>query len=329
MTSQRNPEIETLTAQLLKGDRRALGKGITLVESTQEGDEKDAEQLLTGIMPNSGKSLRLGVSGSPGVGKSTFIEALGMSFIAKGKRVAVLAIDPSSPVTGGSILGDKTRMDRLAVSPDSFIRPSPSGDVSGGVARHTRESILLCEAAGYEMIIVETVGVGQSDVVVSSMVDYFILLQQPYAGDELQGIKRGILELADLICVTKADGESLLAAQRTKGDLEQALSFGYGSRDIAAKVFLVSKDNPSTIAVLANQLIAMSNDLAFKENLAARRREQTQMWFDHEVQSYVMEFLKKTRKTQFYRQSCHEAEEQSIPISSAARKFGQRLLKAP
>lgn len=209
--------------RLIAGDRATLARAITLVESTREDHRREAEALVEKVLPASGKSIRLGISGSPGVGKSTFIEAFGQRIIADGHRVAVLAVDPSSRRTGGSILGDKTRMEELSRSPDAFIRPSPSGGTLGGVARRTREAIVLCEAAGFDVIIVETVGVGQSETTVADMVDLFCLLLSPAAGDELQGIKKGIVELAELIVVNKADGPLLATAQRTVADYRAAL----------------------------------------------------------------------------------------------------------
>jgi LAO/AO transport system kinase len=209
--------------RLIAGDRATLARAITLVESTREDHRREAETLVERVLPASGKSIRLGISGSPGVGKSTFIEAFGQKIIADGHRVAVLAVDPSSRRTGGSILGDKTRMEVLTRTTDAFIRPSPSGGTLGGVARRTREAIVLCEAAGFDVIIVETVGVGQSETTVADMVDLFCLLLSPAAGDELQGIKKGIVELAELIVVNKADGELLATAKRTVADYRAAL----------------------------------------------------------------------------------------------------------
>jgi LAO/AO transport system kinase len=209
--------------RLIAGDRSALARAITLVESTREDHRREAEALVERVLPASGKSIRLGISGSPGVGKSTFIEAFGRMIIDKGHRVAVLAVDPSSRRTGGSILGDKTRMEELSRAAEAFIRPSPSGGTLGGVARRTREAIVLCEAAGFDVVLVETVGVGQSETTVADMVDLFCLLLSPAAGDELQGIKKGIVELAELIVVNKADGPLLTAAQRTVGDYRAAL----------------------------------------------------------------------------------------------------------
>ncbi|MFZ9993322.1 MAG: methylmalonyl Co-A mutase-associated GTPase MeaB [Steroidobacteraceae bacterium] len=196
---------QSLIAALRAGDRRALAKAITLLESTLPAHRRRADALLDAVLPATGRSLRLGISGVPGVGKSTFIEALGMFLLGMGHRVAVLAVDPSSGISGGSILGDKTRMERLSVQPQAYIRPSPSSGTLGGVAEKTREALLVCEAAGYDIVIVETVGVGQSETTVAGMTDMFILLQLPNAGDDLQAMKKGIMELADLVVINKTD----------------------------------------------------------------------------------------------------------------------------
>ena len=216
---------EELAERIGQGDRRALAKGITLVESTRPDHRDQAAALLELIMPHTGDSIRLGISGVPGVGKSTFIESFGNHVIDQGHRVAVLAVDPTSALSGGSILGDKTRMESLSRNADAFIRPSPAGQTLGGVTRRTRETLLLCEAAGFDVIIVETVGVGQSETAVAQMTDMFLLLLLPGGGDELQGIKRGIMELADLILVNKADGDQQAAAERTVADYRTAVHF--------------------------------------------------------------------------------------------------------
>jgi len=210
--------------QILSGDRRALAKAITLVESQRENDREAAQELLNSVLPHTGGSVRVGITGVPGVGKSTFIEAFGQHVIAQGHRLAVLAVDPSSPVAGGSILGDKTRMELLSRSDNAFIRPSPAGKALGGVAFKTRESLLLCEAAGFDVILVETVGVGQSEHQVAGMVDFFLLLMLPGGGDELQGIKKGIPVLADAIVVNKADGASEALARTTQQHYRSAMS---------------------------------------------------------------------------------------------------------
>jgi LAO/AO transport system kinase len=212
-----------MAAGVRAGDRRALARAITLVESTRADHRAEANALLGALLPHTGKSIRLGITGVPGVGKSTFIEAFGLHVIGQGHRIAVLAIDPSSKRGGGSILGDKTRMEQLARHEAAFIRPSPAGSTLGGVARRTREAMLVAEAAGFDVILIETVGVGQSETAVADMADMFLLLLAPAGGDELQGIKRGIVEMADLMVVTKADGDLAPAAGRTQSEYQHAL----------------------------------------------------------------------------------------------------------
>ena len=214
---------EELIAALRRGDRRALARAITLIESTRPDHREEAERLVELLLPHTGGAVRIGISGPPGAGKSTFIERFGLSGIAFGRRIAVLAVDPASKRGGGAILGDKTRMTELARSPAAFIRPSSAGDRRGGVARHTREAILLCEAAGFDAVLVETVGVGQAETAVAELVDIFVLILPPAAGDELQGIKRGVVELADLVLVNKADGELAAAAHRSAADYASAM----------------------------------------------------------------------------------------------------------
>ncbi len=220
---QKEIAVDIIFNSIITKDTTALSKGITLIESTQQNHAEKAQQLIEKCLPYANNSIRIGITGVPGVGKSTFIEALGNVLIKKGKKVAVLAVDPSSTISGGSILGDKTRMESLVRSTSAFIRPSPSGKSLGGVAQKTRESIILCEAAGYDVIIIETVGVGQSETAVHSMVDFFLLLKLAGAGDELQGIKRGIIEMADAIVINKADGDNVKRAQQAKNQFRKAL----------------------------------------------------------------------------------------------------------
>ncbi|MGM0945999.1 MAG: methylmalonyl Co-A mutase-associated GTPase MeaB [Bacteroidota bacterium] len=215
--------LEEYKQGVIQGNRVILSQAITLVESNLDSDSELAGQLVQEILPHSGKSIRIGITGVPGVGKSTFIEAFGKLLLSKGKKVAVLAVDPSSQKTRGSILGDKTRMEKLALDKRAFIRPSPSGSTLGGVSAKTREAMLLCEAAGFDVILVETVGVGQSEVAVKGMVDFFLLLMLAGAGDELQGIKKGIMEMADALLIHKADGENVAAAKRAKSTYSNAL----------------------------------------------------------------------------------------------------------
>jgi LAO/AO transport system kinase len=261
------------------GDRRAVAKTITLLESTRAEDALLAQQMLEALVPHSGHAVRLGVTGPPGVGKSTLIEALGLHLVAKGHRVAVLAVDPSSPVSGGSILGDKTRMERLAQCEAAFIRPSPSGGSLGGVAHRTREGMLVCEAAGFDVVIVETVGVGQSEIGVHAMVDFFGVLLQPGAGDNLQGMKRGVLELADALVVTKADGDQRLLAERTRAEHAQALELlRPASPTWTPRVIAASARTGEGIPELWELVLAHRAALTASGELEARRQIQARDW---------------------------------------------------
>jgi LAO/AO transport system kinase len=216
---------DDFVAGVLAGDRGILARAITLIESNSRSHEGQAQEVLQRLLPHTGKAQRVGITGVPGVGKSTFIESLGVHLVEKGQKIAVLTIDPTSARSGGSILGDKTRMERLSREANAFIRPSPAGESLGGVARRTRETMLLCEAAGFETVLVETVGVGQSEVALRSMVDFFLLLLLPGAGDELQGIKKGIVEMADMVLINKADGDNRLRAEQAKAEQAAALHY--------------------------------------------------------------------------------------------------------
>lgn len=279
-----------LASPLLSGDRAALARAITLAESTRPDHQQQAQTLLSAILPHTGGSMRIGITGTPGVGKSTFIEAFGLHAIERGHKVAVLAVDPSSARTGGSILGDKTRMARLSQSENAYIRPTPASGMLGGVARRTREAILLTEAAGYDVIIVETVGVGQSETEVAEMVDLFMLLLQPGSGDELQGIKRGIVELADLMVVTKADGDLATQAKRVQSDYASAIRM------------LTPQGAPWTPEVLACSALTGTGIEGVWDRageymrhmekaglLKARRSRQARSWMWKEIREQVME----------------------------------------
>lgn len=273
---------------ILKGNRLYLAKAVTLVESTLPADQAIAGELLDMILPEAGKSLRIGITGPPGVGKSTFIEAFGKMIVDAGKKVAVLTIDPSSQVTGGSILGDKTRMDTLARSPHAFIRPSPSGYALGGVTAHTRESILLCEAAGFDIVIVETVGTGQSEISVKSMVDFFLLLIQPGSGDELQGIKKGIVEMADAIVVTKADGDNVSAARATQAEYQHALHLlKASSSGWQPRVTLCSSISGSGLSEIFDTILAYRDQLTASGHFEHNRRNQYEAWFRDRFQQLL------------------------------------------
>ncbi len=270
---------------LLAGNRRALAKAITLVESTRAEDREEAQKLLAAILPHTGKSMRIGISGVPGVGKSTFIEALGMFLIERGHRVAVLAVDPSSSVHGGSILGDKTRMEQLSQRLEAFIRPSPSAGSLGGVAEHTREALLLCEAAGYDVIIVETVGVGQSETAVAGMTDAFVLLQLPNAGDDLQAIKKGIMELADLVVFNKADIDPT-AAQLAAAQMRSALSMLHpASPNWVPPVLTLSALKKDGLAEFWQVIEKFRATLTASGEFAARRRHQALAWMWQQIDS--------------------------------------------
>ena len=284
---------KTLADQVRQGDRRALAKAITLVESTRDDHRQQTAELLETLIPASGNSIRIGISGAPGVGKSTFIEVLGSHLIKLGHSVAVLAVDPSSAVTGGSILGDKTRMETLAFAEKAFVRPSPAGSTLGGVARRTRESMLLCEAAGFDIILVETVGVGQSETTVADMTDMFLLLLLPAGGDELQGIKRGIMELADLILVNKADGDQVALAAITMGDYRSAVQF-LASRfdDWQTPVMSCSSINDEGIVEVWGQVDAFKKILSETGQLQQRRAEQAKAWMWSEMTESLVADLK-------------------------------------
>ncbi|HLK10989.1 MAG TPA: methylmalonyl Co-A mutase-associated GTPase MeaB [Candidatus Binatia bacterium] len=270
---------EALAEGVRAGDRRALAKAITLVESTRADHQAAAQRLLELLLPHTGGAARIGVSGVPGVGKSTFIEAFGLHLIGLGRRVAVLAVDPSSARTGGSILGDKTRMPGLAAAPEAFIRPSPSGGSLGGVARRTREALLVCEAAGYDVVVVETVGVGQSEYAVASMVDFFLLLVLGGAGDELQGLKKGILELADALAVSKADGDGVARAERAAAEYRSALRlFRHASPDWDPPVLTVSALERRGIDRVWALVEEHRRRLDASGALERKRRDQRQAW---------------------------------------------------
>ena len=281
-----------MSAALICGDRRALARAITLVESTRSADQRDAEALLTGLLPHTGRAVRIGISGAPGVGKSTFIEAFGQHLTAAGKRVAVFAIDPSSRRSGGSILGDKTRMEKLSRDPNAYIRPSPAGSTLGGVARRTRESMLLAEAAGFDVVLVETVGVGQSETAVSDMTDLFVLLASPGGGDDLQGIKRGVMKLADVLIVTKADGDLMPAANRAAADYNAALHLMRPKHPgLIPKVLKVSSLEGHGIAEAWREMEAIHTALSAGDRLARLRGEQARRWFWSEVQTVLSEAI--------------------------------------
>lgn len=281
--------VETIAKGVRKGNIRSLAKAITLIESRNPEHSTDAVALLDSLLPDSGNSIRVGISGVPGVGKSTFIEALGMHLLAEDHKVAILAVDPTSQLSGGSILGDKTRMEELSREQNAFIRPSPSGDTLGGVARKTRETMLLCEAAGFDVIIVETVGVGQSEVTVASMVDFFLLLQLPNAGDELQGIKKGVMEVADAILVNKAEGDNRPKAELARQQYENALHlFRPKSGNWIVPALLCSALHNQGITEFWQTVVDFRDKMQTSGELEAKRNLQANDW----MWTLVMDDLK-------------------------------------
>ena len=293
MTERKVKTPNPVADAIRSGDRRALARAITLVESTRPSDRDKAESLLAELLPDAGRAMRLGISGSPGAGKSTFIEAFGRRLTGLGKSVAVLAVDPSSRRSGGSILGDKTRMETLARDPQAFIRPSPAGETLGGVARRTREALLLVEASGFDVVLVETVGVGQSETAVSDMVDLFVLLVPPGGGDDLQGIKRGVMELADLVLVTKSDGDLLTAANRAASDYHAALHLMRPKHaGLAVDVLKVSALEGKGISEAWSMMESMHKTLRRTGQLKQLRSAQLRRWFWSEVESVLHEELR-------------------------------------
>ena len=279
-------DITDQAKRIIAGERRALARAITLIESARADHREQATALLEAVKGAGRQALRIGLSGTPGVGKSTFIEAFGMMLTAQGLRVAVLAVDPSSTRSGGSILGDKTRMELLSRDPNAFIRPSPSQTALGGVARRTREAVMLCEAAGYDVVLIETVGVGQSETMVAEMSDLFMLLLAPAGGDELQGVKRGIMEIADMILVNKADGDLLPVATRTCADYAGALRLlrkRSSDPEGFPKALLVSAVTGDGLAAAWGEMQALTAWRKDSGHWEANRAEQLRHWFEEEV----------------------------------------------
>jgi LAO/AO transport system kinase len=275
----RAPKLSDLAARIRAGDRATLARAITLIESKRADHRKAAHHLVQELLPFTGNAVRLGITGAPGAGKSTTIDALGSALTGNGHKVAVLAVDPSSTRTGGSILGDKTRMARLAIDPAAFVRPSPSSGTLGGVAAKTRETMLICEAAGYNVIMVETVGIGQSETAVADMTDFFLVLMLPGAGDELQGLKKGIVELADMIAVNKADGDNIARARIAAADYRAALNIlAPHSTTWSPPVVTYSALTGSGIDELWAQVVTHKEKMTTSGELAARRREQQVKW---------------------------------------------------
>jgi GTPase len=315
--------VSELAEQVLAGDRRALARAITTVESTRADHRDEAGALLTELLRRTGGAIRIGISGAPGSGKSTFIEAFGLRLIEQGHRVAVVAGGPARTHTGGSILGDKTRMEELARADAAFVRPSPTAGTLGGVARRTREAMLLCEAAGFDVVMVETVGVGQSEVAVAGMVDLFILLIAPGAGDELQGIKRGIIELADIVVVNKFDGELAAAARTTASDYGSALPLVRSKTSgWTPRVVLVSALDGTGIDELWATVEEFRAALNATGELERRRSEQAREWMWSEVSESLIDSLRHDgRVADLVQRLEDEVTAGEVPPAAAARQI--------
>lgn len=285
----RSLSLQQYKEGIIANDPAILGKAITLVESRLDIDRQLAASLIKDLLPKTGKAKRVAVSGVPGAGKSTFIEALGKHLTGSGQNVAVLAIDPTSVKTKGSILGDKTRMEELSKDPQAFVRPSPAAGHSGGVAGRTREAILLCEAAGYKVVIIETVGVGQSEIAVRSMVDYFLLLMIAGAGDELQGIKKGILEMADGIAINKSDGDNVKQAMRARSDLQHALHLLSRPKEEQTPVVVCSALMRTGVAEIWDTITAFFDRQSETGALSRRRMEQNYQWMEERLREMMLE----------------------------------------
>lgn len=289
----KSPSTQELVSAILAHNQASLSRAITIIESTAQKHQQQAKDIIEKCLPHANRSVRIGITGVPGVGKSTFIESFGKFLVAQGKKVAVLTVDPSSSISRGSILGDKTRMEELVKEPNAFIRPSASGDTLGGVARKTRESIILCEATGFDVILIETVGVGQSETAVHSMTDFFLLLKLAGAGDELQGIKRGIMEMADSIVINKADGDNLRAAKMAKNEFNRALHlYPPKESDWAPKTLLCSalknEGIPEIWEVVSDYFETVKSNGYFQH----KRKEQNKFWLMQTVESRL--------KSEFY-----------------------------
>jgi LAO/AO transport system kinase len=317
-------DVDALVEGVHTGRRAALARAITLVESTRPDHQEQAQDLLVRLLPDTGRAQRIGISGVPGAGKSTFIDALGTMLTGAGHRVAVLAVDPSSTRHGGSILGDKTRMSRLAVDPSAFIRPSPTSGTLGGVARSTRAAMVIVEAAGYDVVLIETVGVGQSETTVAEMVDTFLLLMVARTGDALQGMKRGVLELADVITVNKADGDDVIEAKRAARELADVLRLMEPTRgDWRAPVLTCSALTGDGVDDVWHQVSAHRSALEASGELAAKRADQEVSWMWSTVQDRVLHRLRHDAST---RDTVRVLEQQLRAGDTTATRAAQRLL---
>lgn len=316
-----------MAAALVDGDRRALSRAITLVESTRDDHRTTAQALLEEVLPHTGKATRIGVTGAPGVGKSTFIDAFGSMLVAKGRRVAVLAVDPSSTETGGSILGDKTRMTTLATNPAVYIRPSPTAGHLGGIGRRTRDAVLFCEAAGYDPVIVETVGVGQSETTVDKVTDLFLLLVAPGGGDDLQGIKRGIMELADLVVVNKADGPTRDLAASTAADYRRAVHLLRPKHPgVETPVLTCSSTEPQGIDTVWHELSSLRETLLTSGAIRMQRRSQAVDQFEQEFRdSLYQRAAERDGFAAIHADLVEQVTEDRLSVTAASRQLIDRL----
>ncbi len=321
-------KLQDLAQKVLKGNRRALAKAITLIESTLDHDRVEAHKLMQDILPHTGKALRIGISGIPGVGKSSFIEVLGLELINRGHKVAVLAVDPSSPISGGSILGDKTRMEELSQNDSAFIRPSPSTGSLGGVAAKTRESIYLCEANGYDIILIETVGVGQSEYEVASMVDLFMVLMVPNAGDELQGIKKGIIELSDLLIINKADGDTKTLAENAKTQYQNALHIIKKDKFWSPQVLTCSSLQKTGLSEILDTIFKFQAESQRSGYFENNRKKQIHRWLKSLFQTELDFHIKNSdHLTKDFRSSEEKVLKGEISASQGAQEMLKSLLK--
>ncbi|WP_294619485.1 methylmalonyl Co-A mutase-associated GTPase MeaB [uncultured Roseovarius sp.] len=321
-------DIAQLSEKIIKGDRRALSRAITLIESSRADHREQATELLEMLKDSNRQAIRVGLSGTPGVGKSTFIESFGTLLTGQGLRVAVLAVDPSSARSGGSILGDKTRMERLSRDPNAFIRPSPSQSHLGGVARRTREAVAVCEAAGFDVVLIETVGVGQSETVVAEMSDLFVLLLAPAGGDELQGVKRGIMEMADIILINKADGDLKPAATRTCSDYSGALRLlrkRPQDPEGFPKAMMVSALEEEGLRTAWEEMTSLVEWRRETGHFDGRRAEQARYWFEEEVKQRLLARLRTPEAQRAMGEAADAVAEGAVTPAVAAQQLLQGL----
>lgn len=327
---RRELSVEDHVRGVLAGDRAVLARTITLIESSAPAHFDKAQEVLRQLLPHTGQSIRIGITGVPGAGKSTLIEALGMLLVEQDHQVAVLAVDPTSSITGGSILGDKTRMDRLSKHPRAYIRPSPTGGVLGGVARKTRETMLVCEAAGFDVLLVETVGTGQSEITVRAMVDFFLLVLITGAGDELQGIKKGIVEIADALAINKADGENKIRAQAARAEYNRALRYlNPATADWQTRAYTCSALTGEGIPELWSVIVDFQQHTQQSGVFAERRRQQSRDWLRALIEEHLRTYFFNHPQIKKYLPAVEQAVlDGTLPVATAAHNL-LSLLDSP